>query len=102
MKKMYETGLAKEREEVMMATEGKGVEIDFDSANWEEEVGVLLDWSQSLDYEGYMDDWQAIGTSAETALHEDQPEEQYHHHPQDDDADQQQQQYGQIEMSAYK
>ena len=47
----------------MEATEGHGVDIDFSARNWEEEAGTLLDWSQNLDYDAYMDDWATIGTS---------------------------------------
>jgi hypothetical protein len=75
MMKMYREGLAKERPEVLAAAAGRGgndmnhgymkdhLEVDFNGDHWEEEAENLLEWSETLDFDSYLNDWKQIGTS---------------------------------------
>ena len=71
MMKMYQEGLAKERPEVLAAAAGRGdhgsmlsrLEVDFEGDHWEEEAENLLEWSETLDFDSYLNDWTQIGTS---------------------------------------
>jgi hypothetical protein len=72
MMKMYREGLAKERPEILAAAAGRGgsmhmqqLEVDFDGDNWEEEAANLLEWSETLDFDSYLNEWTQIGTSAD-------------------------------------
>jgi len=71
MMKMYREGLAKERPEVLAAAAGRGgsmnmqLEVDFDGDNWEEEAENLLEWSNELDFDSYLNEWGQIGTSTD-------------------------------------
>jgi hypothetical protein len=70
MMKMYQEGLAKERPEVLAAAAGgqhynTNLEVDFNGEHWEEEAENLLEWSETLDFDTYLNDWTQIGTSAD-------------------------------------
>jgi len=74
--KMYKEGLAQESAEAKgtdlhsYLVEQKGdiagdaeIEVDFDGDDWEVEANALLQWSEELDYDGYVQNWMEIGTS---------------------------------------
>jgi hypothetical protein len=71
MMRMYQEGLATERPELVAAaaavnrdgTVAKLREVNFHGDNWEAEAENLLEWSDALDFESYMDDWSQLGTS---------------------------------------
>jgi hypothetical protein len=42
--------------------------MNFDADDWEEEADKLLQWSASLDFETYVHDWSAIGTSSHAKM----------------------------------
>ena len=76
MRKLYAEGLAKERHQSEIARDkirkgralggqeiGMGAAVDFDADTWEEEAEDLLTWTETLDFESYLDDWKGIGTS---------------------------------------
>ena len=60
MMKMYKEGLTRKSEE----QKEHGADIDFDDPAWEDEAASLLQWSDNLDYDRYLEDWSALGTSA--------------------------------------
>ena len=68
---MYREGLAKERPELVAAASSVNrdgtvamlQEVNFNGDNWEAEAENLLEWSDTLDFDAYMDDWSQLGTS---------------------------------------
>ena len=69
MKKLYMHGFVKEREEQEIYQRGKDDRehtVDFDDPHWEEEANDLLTWTDGLDFDNYMNDWRALGTTAGT------------------------------------
>lgn len=72
--KMYRDGLAQEAGAKKSGGASKQVQpselrrksskqIDFEGKDWEEEADELLQWSEELDYDNYVHNWLAIGTS---------------------------------------
>ena len=56
---------------MLAAAAGRGgsmnmqLEVDFDGDNWEEEAENLLEWSNELDFDSYLNEWGQIGTSTD-------------------------------------
>lgn len=65
LRRMYAEGLAKERGTAKVKKGGDVADVvDFDNDDWEKDAAALLEWSSALDFDSYVDDWAAVGTSA--------------------------------------
>lgn len=89
MMKMYRDGLAKEKTFIPDSTTGAKdskvsyfdynhsnqellsdnlkslyTSVDFDKDTWETDANKLLNWTSGLDYDGYVENWQYLATSA--------------------------------------
>merc|ERR1719502_1411507 len=90
MMKMYRDGLAKEKTFIPDSTtetkntklsyfdydhskkeslaeetlKGLYTSVDFEKDTWETDANKLLDWTTALDYDGYVENWQYLATSA--------------------------------------
>lgn len=79
MKKLYSQGLANEKDEFHrsrstlvrraaaadrpLKPEDTQFLFDFDDDNWEQAAEEMLQWSDNLDFDEYLDDWRAVATS---------------------------------------
>jgi len=72
MAELYRNGLIKEKmqkKEMLILDDDNQEElpaVDFDSNNWEEDADELLEWTDGLDFDGYLRGWRNLATSALT------------------------------------
>jgi len=79
MRKLYGLGLANEKDDVSrqrsqliriavnnrreLEPQDEEYLFDFDSETWEQDADAMLEWSEALDFEEYMNDWRTVATS---------------------------------------
>lgn len=66
LRKLYLSGLAEERKDRGGEVRDEDEGADGGAGGGEPELDELLEWSEALDFDDYMQSWRAVGTSAPT------------------------------------